>query len=95
MNVFTSVLGYVVTSIFALEQAMPQSGLGTTKKQIVLNGVETLLKATTLETATLTGAGSNVATNAVIGEVSKLAGGFIDSTVTELNQAKVFVKKAA
>jgi hypothetical protein len=40
-----SLLQYVLTSVFALEQALPQGGMGVTKKQIVMNGVTTILKA--------------------------------------------------
>jgi hypothetical protein len=91
MNLST-ILGYVITSIFALEQSLPAKGFGTTKKQIIMNGIETLLKATSIETGTLASAGSNTGTNTAISNVSALAGSFIDSTVAALNKSGAFGK---
>jgi hypothetical protein len=85
-----NILNYTLTSIFALEQAIPQSGFGSTKKQIILNGVEALVKATATETAVLAAQGSNVATNTVISGISSAVSQFIDSTVAALNKAKIF-----
>ncbi len=88
-------LGYALTSIFALEQSMPLGGMGSTKKEIVMNGVQTLLKATIAETSTLAGAGSNVGTNREIGAMTEAVSGFIDSTVHSLNRSQVFAGGAA
>jgi hypothetical protein len=91
MNIIT-ILQYALTSIFALEQSLPQSGFGSTKKQIILSGVETLTKATALESATLAQAGSNPGTNTAISQISALAGEFVDKTVAALNASKAFKK---
>jgi hypothetical protein len=82
-----SLLQYVLTSVFALEQALPQGGMGVTKKQIVMNGVTTILKATSIETAALAAAGSNPGTNNVIASISSAASDFVDATVKAMNAA--------
>jgi hypothetical protein len=90
MTNLPSILNYALTSIFALEQAFPQSGLGSTKKSIIMNGVETLVKATAIETATLAAQGSNVGTNTAISTISTAVSQFVDATVAALNKSKVF-----
>lgn len=83
-----SLLTYVVTSVYALEQALPQSGMGATKKSMILSGVQTLIKATAIEAGTLAAMGSNASTNNQISAVSALASDFIDQTVALLNKHK-------
>ena len=76
----TSIFSYALTMIVALEGALPQAGIGTTKKQIVLNGIETALKATSTVTAAIG--------QPEIAALTTLAGSFIDQTVNALKAAK-------
>lgn len=94
MNVLTTVLGYALSSVFALERSMPAGGLGKTKKEILMNGVETILKATVLETGTLAAGGSNVGTNTAIKTITEAVSGFVDATVDSLKKSKVFAPAA-
>jgi hypothetical protein len=80
MNNFYKILNYALDAIFQLEQAIPQSGAGKTKKDIILNGIEVAAKE---------GEGLGVI-NPVIGAVST----FIDTTVQVLNAAGIFGKSA-
>lgn len=84
------ILDYAVTSIFSLEKSLPQGGFGPTKKEILLTGVQTLLKATANETGLLAQAGSNVGTNTEINSIVSLTSGFVDATVARLKQSGAF-----
>lgn len=75
-----NILAYSLTMLVAVEQAIPQAGLGATKKQVVLNGIETALKATSAVSA----AGDQPEIAAMTG----LASAFIDETVALLTRAK-------
>jgi len=74
------VLAYSLTMIVALEQSLPQSGLGQTKKQIALNGIETALKATAATSAAFA--------QQELAQVTGMASTFIDQTVALLNKVK-------
>jgi len=87
-NLITTVLQYAFSSIIALEQALPQGGLGATKKEILMNGVSTILKATAIQTGMMAAAGSNVGTNSAIGAIAQAASDFTDQTVKALKAAK-------
>lgn len=81
MSLFSDVLGYSLSAIFSLESAIPEPGVGTTKKQIVLSGVDAILKASAF--------GMNATGHKNIGTILLATGAFIDSTVCELKKAKV------
>lgn len=82
MNRVFGIFSYVITAVVALEQALPQTGLGSTKKAIILNGIDTVAKA---------GATLGSALNQP--EVTAISL-FIDSTVAALNASGIF-KSAA
>jgi hypothetical protein len=79
---FTKILATALTLIVAAEQVFPQSGLGSTKKQIVLNGVQVALQATTVAEQALG--------NTTVAQATSLASTFVDQTVLLLNKAGVF-----
>lgn len=83
-----NVLAMALTMAVAIEQALPQAGLGATKKQIVLNSIETGLKATSSASAALG--------QSDISLYSGLASAFLDTTIALLNKAGIgpFNKKA-
>ena len=86
-STITHVLALCLTMIVAAEQNLPQSGLGGTKKQLVLNGVQAALGAASA-VSTATGH------NDVAGYTS-LASTFIDQTIATLNKNGVFKQAAA
>ena len=90
MNLLATVLGYALTSVFALEESIPASGFGSTKKEIAMGGIQALLNAATLETTSLAHLGSNVGTNLTIAQMTSAVSTFIDATVAALNKGKVF-----
>jgi hypothetical protein len=83
----SKILSLALTLIIAAEQAIPQSGLGNTKKQIVLNGVQAVLAATS--------ATAKVLGKEDVSTITSLASGFIDSTVSLLNKQGYFKTEKA
>ena len=75
-----TVLADALKVAFVLEQAMPQGGLGTTKKQIVLNSVEVGLQAASGISSALG--------NQQVSSITGIAGAFLDQTIALLNAAK-------
>lgn len=90
LSFLPGILDYAVTSIFSLEKSLPQGGFGSTKKEILLNGVQTILKATATETGLLAQAGSNAGTNTEINSIVSLVSGFTDATVARLKANGAF-----
>jgi hypothetical protein len=82
LNRFFGIFSHVTTWVIALEQALPQSGLGQTKKEIILNGIEVAAKV-----------GGVVGTALGQPEISAISI-FIDQTVSKLNASGAF-KSAA
>lgn len=78
LNRIFGVFNYVITAVVALEQALPQSGFGTTKKQIILNSIDVAAKAGVIIGATLSQP-----------EIAAI-GSFIDAYVSQLNSAGMF-----
>lgn len=81
MSLFADILNYSLLAIFSLESAIPQPGVGATKKEVVLSGVESIVKASSTG-ATTTG-------HADVGAIVTAAGGFINATVAILKAAKI------
>lgn len=78
MNRIFSIFNYVITAMVALEQALPQTGLGSTKKAIILNSIDTAAKAGAIVGAAMSQP-----------EVTAVSS-FIDMTVNALNSSGVF-----
>lgn len=80
----SKILGLCLTLMVAVEEAIPQSGMGETKQQIVLNGVNVALSAA--------GAGASALGHTDVQTVTKIATSFIGSTVAILNNSGVWRK---
>lgn len=78
MHGFFAALNYAVTGIIALEQVIPQGGFGSTKKEIILNGITAAAQA-----------GGIIGTTLGKGEISAISA-FIDMTVKSLNASGIF-----
>lgn len=95
LTLITAILQLAITGIVAVENALPQKGVGATKKQIVMAGVEAAagIGLQVLGGTSLTGSAEQTAQ---LNQTMQTASSFIDKTVGLLNQGRIgaFAAKA-